>query len=265
MKNYLPQGHLPKPHLPAPSRATLLTTKPSLWSIIVPLVAVLAGLLFTATSQVARGTDLRSEATGIPDLIRQRNLANQQRTLELGQLRAEVERLAKSAAPRNDEVDALTRASDSLAGAVGSQEVRGPTLTVALDDSPLTVEELPEWANVNDIVIHQQDVEAVMNALWRGGAESMTVMGQRLISTSSVRCVGNTLLLQGRVYSPPFVISAIGDPVAMRAALANDPTVLRYQEYVQALKLGYAVDETGIKTFPAYAGALALTSARTTR
>ena len=160
---------------------------------------------------------------------------------------------------------ALTRASDSLAGAVGSQEVRGPTLTVALDDSPLTVEELPEWANVNDIVIHQQDVEAVMNALWRGGAESMTVMGQRLISTSSVRCVGNTLLLQGRVYSPPFVISAIGDPVAMRAALANDPTVLRYQEYVQALKLGYAVDETGIKTFPAYAGALALTSARTTR
>jgi len=34
----------------------------------------------------------------------------------------------------------------------------------------------------------------VVNALWAGGAEAMTIMGVRVISTSAVRCVGNTLL-----------------------------------------------------------------------
>ena len=64
-------------------------------------------------------------------------------------------------------------------------------------------------------------MQAVVNALWAGGAEAMTIMGVRVISTSAVRCVGNTLLLHGRVYSPPFVITAIGDPSAMQQALEN--------------------------------------------
>ena len=42
----------------------------------------------------------------------------------------------------------------------------------------------------------------MVNALWQGGAKGIQVMDQRLISTSAVRCVGNTLILQGRVYSP---------------------------------------------------------------
>ena len=58
--------------------------------------------------------------------------------------------------------------------------------------------------------VHQQDVEAVVNALWAGGAESMEVMGQRLLPTSAVICSGNVLPLQGKKYSPPFTISAIG-------------------------------------------------------
>lgn len=43
---------------------------------------------------------------------------------------------------------------------------------------------------------------------------------QRLIATSVVRCVGNTLLLNGRTYSPPYTITAIGNAAAMQAALA---------------------------------------------
>lgn len=258
-------GRRPRPHATAPRRFALLTSTPTMWSMLVPLVALLAGLLFSASSQAARGTDLRSEARGLPELIRQRGFLNQQRTAELSALRTQVDALAKSAAPHNAQVRNLTGQSDEIAAAVGAQAVAGPTVSVSLTDSPLTVDELPDWANVNDIVVHQQDVQAVMNALWSGGAEAMTVMGQRIISTSSVRCVGNTLLLHGRVYSPPFVISAIGDPERLRATLAADPAIIRYQEYVQALQLGYTVEDTGERTFPAYAGPLALTSARPAR
>ena len=53
-----------------------------------------------------------------------------------------------------------------------------------------------------------------MNAVWAAAADGVAIMDQRLIATSAVRCVGNTLLLQGRTYSPPFVVTAIGDAAA---------------------------------------------------
>ena len=82
-------------------------------------------------------------------------------------------------------------------------------------------------------MVHQQDVQSVVNALWAGGAEAMMIMDQRVLTTSAVRCIGNTLLLQGRTYSPPFVVTAIGDAARMSAALDADtgrPAVLHYVE-----------------------------------
>ena len=120
----------------------------------------------------------------------------------------------------------------------------GPALTVSLDDAPHPQpgETLPGNPSADDLVVHQQDVQAVVNALWAGGAEAMTIMGQRVLSTTAVRCVGNTLLLHGRVYSPPFVVTAIGDQAAMRSALDASPDVTVYQQYVAAYKLGYDVE-----------------------
>jgi uncharacterized protein YlxW (UPF0749 family) len=107
-------------------------------------------------------------------------------------------------------------------------------------------------------VVHQQDVQGVVNALWAGGAEAMMIMDQRVISTSAVRCVGNTLILQGRVYSPPFVITGMGNPDAMRKALDASPQVQVYKQYVDAIGLGYEVRTSPERTFPAYAGSVNL-------
>ena len=52
--------------------------------------------------------------------------------------------------------------------------------------------------------MHQQDIQAVVNALWAGGAEAMTIQGQRVISTTGIKCVGNTVVLHGVPYSPPY-------------------------------------------------------------
>lgn len=243
-------------------RWLVLTRRPTMWSLLVPVVAVLAGVLFSTSGQASRGTDLRSDAPGLADVIRERQRLMADRVREVAAVRADVDRLTAAAAPWSERIAKLSGAADALAAGAGTAAVEGDTLTVALDDSPLTSDQLPEWATVDDIVVHQQDVQAVVNALWRGGAEAMMLMDQRVISTSAVRCVGNTLILQGRVYSPPYVISVIGDPAALEAALDADPTIDRYREYVSALGLGYAVERTGIKTFPAFAGTLSLTSAR---
>jgi uncharacterized protein YlxW (UPF0749 family) len=93
--------------------------------------------------------------------------------------------------------------ADLLAGLV---PVRGPGLRVVLDDSD---RKTSPSGNVNDLVIHSQDIQAVVNAMWRAGAEAIAVNDERLVSTSAVLCVGNTLLLNGTVHSPPYQIVAI--------------------------------------------------------
>ena len=53
---------------------------------------------------------------------------------------------------------------------------------------------------------------------------------------------GNTLLLNGRTYSPPYTIIAIGNPAAMQAALSAAPLVILYKQYVVRFGLGYSED-----------------------
>lgn len=94
----------------------------------------------------------------------------------------------------------------------------------------------------------------MVNALWAGGAEAMSIMGVRVISTSAVICVGPVLLLHGRPYSPPYKITAIGDPDDLRRALAASPGVQLFRDAAAAYGLGYreTVEEDVI--VPAYDG-----------
>ena len=117
---------------------------------------------------------------------------------------------------------------------------------------------MPDGFTADDLVVHQQDVQAVVNALWAAGAEAMTLMDQRVISTSAVRCVGNVLILQGRVYSPPYTVTAIGDPAALERALERSSALRIYREYVDAVGLGYEVTRSRSVTMPAFDGPVAL-------
>jgi uncharacterized protein YlxW (UPF0749 family) len=105
-------------------------------------------------------------------------------------------------------------------------------------------------------VIHQSDVQAVVNAVWAAGADGVAIMGKRLVATSAVRCVGNVLLLQGRTYSPPFVVTAIGSGAAVRAQLGASPEVAILQQAVNAYGLTLSVRDRSTVGLPAYDGPL---------
>lgn len=248
-------------------RSALLTRRPTRWSVLVPVVGILAGALFATSSQASQGGVLRSTASGLPDLIRARTAENATLSTELSSLQAQVDALTQANAkvPGSASVDILTKQADVLAADAGQTSVHGPMIQVSLNDSPLRGDQIPTGFNVDSIVVHQQDVEAVVNALWRGGAEAMMLQDQRVVSTSAVRCVGNTLILEGRVYSPPYVIRAIGPISSLEAALASDPQIIIYQEYVAAVGLGYQVTTKADATFPAYQGSIAAKYAKVVR
>ncbi|KRE42818.1 DUF881 domain-containing protein [Knoellia sp. Soil729] len=237
-------------------RKAFLTARPSPWSVAVPVVAVLAGVLFATSGSVAQGRSLRSDGGGLPDIIREKTQDNARMTGQLQRLTAEVDQLTHDGAPGSTAIAGLESRAERLVFAAGRTAVQGPGVGVALDDSSLTQDELPEGFGVDDIVVHQQDVQAVVNAFWAGGAEAMMIQDQRIIATSAIRCVGNTLILQGRVYSPPYRIRAIGDPDRLRDFLRRSPEVQIYQEYVKAVGLGYEVRSYDRLEFPAYAGSI---------
>ncbi len=239
-------------------RQALLTRRPTRWSVLVPVVGILAGALFATSSQASQRGALRSTAQGLPDLIRSQTALNARLTGQLTTLQGEVDALTAKEAPGSNTTASVTERAAALAIPAGRTAVRGPMIEVSLDDSPLRGDQIPAGFGVDDIVVHQQDVQAVVNALWAGGAEAMMLQDQRVVSTSAVRCVGNTLILQGRVYSPPYVVKAIGDTGRMETALALSPEVRIYQEYVAAVGLGYTVTTMASATFPAFRGSTVL-------
>jgi hypothetical protein len=146
-----------------------------------------------------------------------------------------VDRATAGAGAADRRVAAAQRRARGLELAAGTAAVTGPSMSVTLDDAPRSADRvLPEGATPTTCVVHQQDIQGVVNALWAGGAEAMQIMDQRVIATSAVRCVGNTLILQGRVYSPPYTVTAIGDPERLAQALEDAPAVQDYRYYVDA-------------------------------
>ena len=218
------------------------------WRFVAPIALALCGALLVTSARAADGTDLRpGQHTDLTDLVR----AEEQRAEELT---AEVEEL--TAEKGSADVTEVQDEIDRLEAPAGLTAVQGPALSVSLDDAPLPddLEDLAPDTQLEDYIVHQQDLEAVINALWAGGAEAMMVMDQRIVSTSTIRCVGPVLLLQGRRYAPPYTITAIGDVGAMGDALDDSDKIALYRDYADYIGLGYQVERHDEVTLPAYDG-----------
>ena len=238
------------------------------WQVAVPIVTLVAGLMFAVSSRAAHGTDLRSGNTQLSDVVAGADRRVKEKQQSVASLRRQVEQ-AQSAAVKKDgpaaQASKINAQASKEEDPAGLAPLTGQAITVTLDDSKKSVDQLPEDGTPDWLVVHQQDVQAVVNALWRAGARGMMLMDQRVVSTSAVRCVGNTLILQGRVYSPPFTIKAIGDPVKLKAALDDDEAVKVYKQYVDLVGLGYDVKTEQNASFPAFTGSLSLKYARAQR
>ncbi|MEV6259392.1 DUF881 domain-containing protein [Streptomyces sp. NPDC051784] len=231
--------------------------------VLTAAVFALAGLIFVTSANTAKGTDIRTDSSllKLSDLIQQRSEKNAELDESTAVVRADIDALARRDDGSTSAEDAKL---DALEKAAGTTAITGEALSVTLNDAPPNATANPGYPDPqpNDLVIHQQDLQAVVNALWEGGAKGIRVMDQRLISTSAVRCVGNTLILQGRVYSPPYKVTAVGDRDELRRALDNSTAIQNYQLYVKAYGLGWKVEEDDKLTLPGYSGTVDLHSAQ---
>lgn len=206
-------------------------------SVLMILVGIVAGLLLSSNALLNARIGSERQPVDLTGLIRQEQSRLEERNEQAQELRQEVADLREVAAP----VDRDPAQVSATAYASARSAVAGPGIEVQLWDAPIPVEYPPNM-EPDDYVVHQQDLEVVINAMWAGGAEAVTVQGHRLAANTAVRCVGNVLIIGGNVYSPPYRVAAIGDPFELEQAIYASERVQTYLWYADAIRLGWSLE-----------------------
>jgi len=230
------------------------------WPVPVMLLAAATGFLFVTASVNADGADLRPTGGDVSSLLNERNRQVESLRAQARDLRTDIDQL--STAVSTDAIDELVATAAQLQGVVGLTEATGPGVRVVLTDAPR--DGTNDDVDPNLLVVHEQDIQAYVNALWAGGAEAISLQGQRLIATTGIKCVGNTVLLDGVPYAPPYRIEAIGDVPGMVASLNANPQTVTYADYSRRYGLGLEMTSLTDITVPAYAGTVTLRHATVT-
>jgi uncharacterized protein YlxW (UPF0749 family) len=235
------------------------------WRIGTPAVVLLCGALFVVSATNSEGTDLRpgryTDLAALTDSEADKYDALEQRVSDLN---ADVEQLAESVDDR--QVDRFSRRVERLEDPAGMTPKSGPGVAVTLSDAPEEVINSTSQ-DLNLLVVHQQDIQAVVNAMWKGGATAVTVQGQRVITTTGIKCEGNSVQLHGVPYPQPYVIEAVGDQTELVRAIADDDYLQIYREQaaIPDISVGWDLQLQALVTAPAYDGLTDLSYAKPLR
>ncbi|WP_426560420.1 DUF881 domain-containing protein [Angustibacter sp. McL0619] len=194
---------------------------------VVAMVAL--GVLLSTAWLQARGT----RPAGV--------LAREQLAAEIARQDASAGALQRSNAKLLGQIEAERRrqlelgAASSLADQVadlamvtGASAVRGPGVTVTLDDASSANSaggdgDPRSQQSSDDGRVLDQDLQLVVNGLWDAGAEAIAINGQRLTALSAIRSAGEAILVDYRPLSPPYTISAIGSPDTLQTRFSDGP------------------------------------------
>ena len=132
----------------------------------------------------------------------------------------------------------------------GLTPVQGPGVIVTLNDSKKPLPRLP--AGITPNIIHDTDINQVVNELKAAGAEAISVNDQRLVATSAIRNAGPTIFVNNTPQTPPYVIKAIGNPKSITAALnLKGGIAAAFRSFDPAM---FSVQEARALRLPAYDG-----------
>lgn len=174
---------------------------------------------------------------------------------QIEDLNKKIEEYRAASTKVDDTIKIMKKELDDVSILAGLSKVKGPGITVVLDDTAV-IEEINKNSGMNNpnvFVIHDTDIISVINELSTAGAEAFSVNGQRIIATTEIRCVGPLIQVNGVQLSPPFTISAIGEPTKLRAALNLRGGIV---SNMRSAKIDVTIEEKEEIIIPEYTGLL---------
>lgn len=174
------------------------------WTFWVTLCSFLVGILLMFQLRAQGQTQVTSADNILPKLI-EANQENAQVKAQNDHLNSELQELKQGA-------NAAMLANKELARArmqAGFEAVHGQGIRITLDDSKQSISNAAEAPYY---VIHEQYLQQIVNALWNTKADAVAINGQRVMENTEIFCQGNYISINGTVQTPPYIITAIGDP-----------------------------------------------------
>jgi uncharacterized protein YlxW (UPF0749 family) len=187
-----------------------------------------------------------------------------QKDAEISKLRTQLTTLQNALATETEKSNAAKVLNATLQDTkfyAGLTEVQGPGVLVTLtdgysadkDDSKLNSQAGDAGAPpATEDVIHDQDILRVVNELYAAGAEAVSINNLRLVGTSSVRCVGPTVLIDGVRIASPIKIRAVGDTDTLMGGLRMPGGIIDELRSVSPRMV--TIEPVKNMTLPGYAG-----------
>lgn len=110
----------------------------------------------------------------------------------------------------------------------GLERITGPGIIITMNDSK---KDVGVADNPDLYIIHDIDVLEVVNELRAAGAEAISINGERILGTTSIKCGGPIIIIDGQRHATPFIIRAIGNPKVLEASILAPDSYIDLLEY----------------------------------
>jgi uncharacterized protein YlxW (UPF0749 family) len=222
------------------------------------LALILAGLLL-GLALVIRWQDtgaLPPEGSGGRERVAQAvsQLEREQETLKarIAELRDELVAVQRQASQNTELLGTVSAELEVERMAAGLMPLQGPGVVVSLDDSNMPAP--TTGVDSESYIIHEVDLRDVANLLWAGGAEAIAINDERIVNTTSVYCVGSTIMVNDTRLSPPYDVRAIGDRAQMQPLLEDPAQLTDLHRRAKAFGVQLKVSWANRVEVPAYSG-----------
>jgi uncharacterized protein YlxW (UPF0749 family) len=177
---------------------------------------------------------------------------------EIQDLRRQINDLEQSANSTSQSTVLLKDQLQEIRTLSGLAPVQGPGLKILLRDSPEPrLKDLPPEEE-ESYLVHDVDINGLLNELKAAGSEALAISGadadniQRVVVTTTARCVGPNAIINGTQISAPYTIYAIGNPKELRSALEMPKGYIQIR-YLDVLKM-IQIEEAANLVLPEYNG-----------
>jgi len=182
-------------------------------------------------------------------------------------LKVQIETLRKELASYQQSADQQLGSRGEVAEELEKQKlvaglvaVAGPGVKVVLDDS---TKNPAKGDDVSHYLVHDYQLRDVLNALWQAGAEAVSLNGERVVGSTSIYCVGSTIMVNSTRLSPPYEFLAIGSSDGVADFLNRSETLADIKSESKNYGLQFTLQKSAKLSVPAYNGVLSAKFAKT--
>lgn len=211
---------------------------------VMAMLAIFGLLVTTAFVQTSRTSDeakARHDQLVKQVVARKAQLASQRERAE--SLRSEAETLQSLYLQATAQGRSLQSRLTTLGVITGADPARGPGVKVVVDDGPSSAG--------SDAEVLDVDLQKLVNGLWLSGAEAIAINNQRLTSLTAIRSASELITVNLVRLSPPYTVTAIGDPDQLAARFIDTPGGQWWLDLQALYGLKFAINSEESLTLPA--------------